>query len=216
MSGLLLLAASGLAREVLALGELLEGFESVTFLDDDPALWGTDVQGHPVRGGLDLVGEYPDHQVLVCVGRGTARRTIVRRLLAGGIRSDRFATAVHPGVRVPRSCRIGRGSIVLAGAVLTADVTVGDHVVVMPNATLTHDVVLEDFATVCAGVQLGGAVRVGSGAYLGMASVVREGLTVGTDAVLGMGAVLTAPLPAAETWVGVPARLLRARLEVER
>ncbi len=212
----MLLAATGLAREVLVMERDRGAHDTIRVLDDDPALWGTELDGVPVVGGLDLVGEYADHELLVCAGRGTSRRAIVERLADLGVGAGRYATVVHPRVHLPDGCRIGRGSIVLEGVVMTAAVDVGEHVVAMPHVTLTHDDVVEDFVTLCAGVNLGGRVRVRTGAYLGMGSCVREDVVVGEDAVLGMGAALTTGLPAGETWVGVPARRISIAVEVER
>jgi sugar O-acyltransferase (sialic acid O-acetyltransferase NeuD family) len=203
VSGLTLVAASGLAREVMAV--LPRGGREVRVLDDDPAKAGSHVGGALVEGGLELITNHPHDQVLVCAGRGAARRAIVARLTALGVGPDRYATVVHPSVDVPDTCTIGPGSILLAQVVLTSDVRVGSHVVAMPHVTLTHDVVVDDFATLCAGVTLGGGVHIRSGAYLGMSSSVREDLTVGADAVLGMGAALVADLPPGEVWTGVPA-----------
>jgi sugar O-acyltransferase (sialic acid O-acetyltransferase NeuD family) len=210
---LMLVAASGLAREALNAERLSGRFAEFRVVDDDPSLWGSTVAGERVVGGLDLVPEYDDHHLLVCAGRGSARRRIVERLSSMGVAPERFATVVHPRVLVPGDCTVGVGSILLEGVVLTAEVRLGDHVVVMPHVTLTHDDVVDDYATLCAGVTLGGAVRVHAGAYLGMSSCVREGLTVGVDATLGMGAALVDHLPDGQTWAGTPARpLAPARL----
>ena len=205
MERLILVAAGGLARETLAVERALGRFGVVRVLDDDPGLWGSTLAGAPVVGGLEEV-KREEGAIVVCAGRGTARRRIVSRLHDLGVTEDRYARVVHPGVDVPSGCVVGAGSILLAQVALTADVTVGRHVVAMPHVTLTHDDVVEDYATLCAGVTLGGEVRVGSGAYLGMSSCVRERLTVGTDATLGMGGVLLRDLPARQTWAGVPAR----------
>ena len=205
---LVLVAASGLAREVLAaLADEPSGFQVRGLLDDAPNLQGTSVGGVPVLGTIDTATVHPDAMFLVCAGRGASRDAIVERLAGWGVGDERYATFVHPCVPVPSTCRIGCGSVLLAGSVLTTDVNVGRHVVVMPNVTLTHDDKVSDFATLCAGVSLGGHVVVGQHAYLGMNSSVREHTTIGPRSVLGMGAVLLSDLPADQTWTGVPARL---------
>jgi acetyltransferase-like isoleucine patch superfamily enzyme len=81
----------------------------------------------------------------------------------------------------------------------------------MPNVTMTHDCVVADFATLAAGVSLGGGVRVGRAAYLGMNAAVHPGVRIGAGAVVGMGAVVLTDVPDGETWAGVPARALVPR-----
>jgi sugar O-acyltransferase (sialic acid O-acetyltransferase NeuD family) len=208
---LVLLAASGLAREVLAALEDRSELEVRGILDDAPNLQASAVGASQVVGTLDQVGEHGDAQLLVCAGSGRSRAAIVARLRHLGIDDDRYATVVHPTAVVPRTCRVGQGSILLAGTVLTGDVMVGQHVVAMPHVTLTHDDRVEDFVTLCAGVSLGGSVHVDAWAYLGMNSSVREHTTVGAGSVLGMGSVLLRDLPDGETWVGVPAAPRRGR-----
>jgi sugar O-acyltransferase (sialic acid O-acetyltransferase NeuD family) len=202
---LILVAASGLAREALAVVRR-SGHEVVGVLDDDVTRGGTTLDGVPVLGPVEEVKDHPDSALLLCVGRGSGRERLAARLAGLGVEADRYATVVHPAVDVPSGCEVGAGSILLAGVVLTADVRLGRHVVVMPHATLTHDDVVEDFATICAGVSLGGGVRVGRAAYLGMNASVRERVAVGAGAMLGMGAALVNDLPMNETWAGVPAR----------
>ncbi|WP_354003910.1 NeuD/PglB/VioB family sugar acetyltransferase [Cellulomonas cellasea] len=208
-SPIVLVAAGGLGREVLALLRAA-GEDVAGFLDDSPALRGASVDGAPVLGGVAHIATLPDVRVLVCAGQGSARAALVARLAEAGVGEARWARAIHPGVEVPAGCVVGPGAIMLAGVVLTASVTVGAHVVAMPQATLTHDVVVEDFATLCAGATLGGGVVVGRAAYVGMNASVRQGVRVGVGAVLGMGGALLRDLPDGETWVGVPARPLGA------
>lgn len=216
MKLLVLVGAGGLAREVLAVVETVGLYRDVLMVDDDPTLWGTTVGGVLVIGGLEALTEPGYGDVLVCAGRGSTRRLLVRRLAALGIAGDRFASVLHPSVGVPPGCTVGAGSILLAHTTLTADVQVGRHVVAMPQVTLTHDVVIDDFATLCAGVTLGGHVVVGEAAYVGMNACVREHVTVGPDATLGMGAVLLTDLPAGCIWAGVPAAALRPAPQLSR
>ncbi|WP_019180083.1 NeuD/PglB/VioB family sugar acetyltransferase [Microbacterium yannicii] len=203
-SGVLLIGASGLAREVLAAG--IRGVAGI--LDDDEALHGTEIDGVRVLGSVADAANR-EESLLACVGSGAGRRTIVDRLRQAGVDESRYATFAADSARIGRSSDVGSGSILLEGVVVTAHASVGHHVVVMPNCTITHDDEIGDFATLAAGVSLGGTVRIGEAAYVGMNACVREGLSVGADATIGMGAVVLADVPNAQTWAGVPAAPLR-------
>lgn len=205
MTEFLLVGASGLAREVRNVLRILDDSTVIGVLDDLPELWGSTLDDVTVLGGLEQVARHPRAQLVLCVGKGSARARILDRLTGLGVPATNYATVVHPGVEVPTGCEVGAGSVLLAGVVVTAAVRIGRHVVVMPNTTLTHDDVVEDFATLSAGVALGGAVHVGRFAHIGMNASVRERVSIGAGAILGMGAVLLTELPAGETWIGVPA-----------
>jgi sugar O-acyltransferase (sialic acid O-acetyltransferase NeuD family) len=203
---LVLVAASGLAREALQTIRAGDAYEVIGFVDDNPALWGEVIDDVKVLGGLEVVHDLADTAVLLCAGTGIARTSLASRL---GLQDGRYATVVPPNVLVPPSCAVGAGSVLFAGCVLTTTVSLGRHVVAMPNVVLTHDDVIDDFATLCAGVALGGSVHVGSRAYVGMNASVRQRRRVGADAVIGMGAVVLNDIPDGETWVGVPAERLQ-------
>jgi sugar O-acyltransferase (sialic acid O-acetyltransferase NeuD family) len=208
MSDLLLIGASGLAREALTVVRAAGQHDVIGFLDDDPMTWGRRFDEITVLGGVDEVRNFPATRLLLCPGRGPARGALARRLTELGRSDDDYLTVIDESVTIPPFCRVGAGSILLAGSVLTTNIELGRHVVVMPNVTLTHDDLIESFATLCAGVSLGGNVWIGGGAYIGMNASVREGVKVGKNSVLGMGAVLLTDLPAGQTWAGVPAHQL--------
>jgi sugar O-acyltransferase (sialic acid O-acetyltransferase NeuD family) len=211
MKDLILIAASGLAREVLVASHAQ--YRVVGILDDDASLHGSVCGGVPVVGGLD-VAVTRDEGLLICVGAGSARRTITHRLEALGVDDGRFETFISAGAHVPSGTVVGQGSILLAGVVVTAHVTIGRHVVVMPNVTLTHDDVVEDFVTIAAGVSLGGSVVLGTASYIGMNAAVRQHVRIGAESTVGMGAVVLRDVPAGETWANVPARLLAVAADV--
>jgi len=55
----------------------------------------------------------------------------------------------------------------------------------------------------------GGDIKVGKNVWIGAHVVVLPGVEIGDNVVIGAGAVVTKSVPFGETWVGVPAALLR-------
>lgn len=206
MTELLLVAASGLAREVMAAVRGGDQFDVLGLVDDDPSRIGAVLDGAHILGLVEDVRDYPAARVVVCAGSGMVRSEIVRRLAGAGVAQNRFATIVHPSVTIPEGCFVGEGSILLANVAITAAVQIGRHVVAMPQVTFSQGDIVEDFATLEAGATLGGSVIVGQAAYLGMNCSIRHRVRIGAQAIVGMAAAVDDDIPQAQSWSGVPAR----------
>ena len=74
-----------------------------------------------------------------------------------------FITLIHKDAYVSPSAHIGRGTVVMAGAVIQANVRIGKHCIINTGASVDHDCVLEDFVHVAPGTHLCGGVEVGEG-----------------------------------------------------
>ena len=200
----MLIAATGLAREVLATVRSSGRYDVVGFLDDD-AMAGTDVDGAPVLGTIDDSVQYTHAFFLVCLDSGRPREAVVERLSTLGIGSNRYATVLDTSVRMPEGCRIGRGSILLQNVTLTASVTLGRTSWPCQGLRSRTTTSWRTSRRYAAGTTLGGGVRIGRAAHLGMNSSVRERTSIGSCATVGMGAAVLSDVPDGETWVGVPA-----------
>jgi sugar O-acyltransferase (sialic acid O-acetyltransferase NeuD family) len=163
----------------------------------------------PILGPIDIARDRVSLSVVVTVGnpgRYDAKEAIVERL---DLDTDRYVTLIHPTASLGTQVTVGRGTVVLAGCVVTQGVTIGRHVAMMPNVVLTHDDDVGDFVILGAGARIGGGVTVGRGAYIGSGASIRESTVIGPGALIGMGSVVVDDVPPGETWAGVPARRLR-------
>jgi len=209
---LVIVGAGGLGREVLATARdcnmIRKQWEILGFLDSDERLSGTLVGGVPVLGGDEWCRNHHDESMrFVCaIGSPRTRSRVVERLSASNCR---FASVVHPEVRIPKSVAIGLGTVIMAGTKFTVDATIGSHVVVYLNCAITHDVSIGDFALIPSGCSLSGAVVLEEGVQLGSHVSVLPSRRIGAWSVIGAGSVVVQDIPAGCTAVGVPCRVIK-------
>ena len=95
---LLLVAASGLGRETAETVRASGEWDLVGWADDDPTLWGTEVDGLPVLGAPEVLLDHDDWSAVLCPGSGRVRSRIADRLVGGGLAEQRFARVTGAAV----------------------------------------------------------------------------------------------------------------------
>ena len=190
-----------------------EPFDPVAFLDDDSTLHGGTAHGLPVKGALELAKEFEDAWFLNAIGAPEVVAGRPEILARAGIPAARFATFIHPQAIVSVSARIGNGCLIFAGAVIGADVIVGDFSDVMSNAVISHGCTIGDCSFVASGAMLGGEVRIGEACFLGLNCSVRERLLIGSRSILGQGSVILNDVLDGSVMAGNPARKIRDTLK---
>lgn len=210
---LIVYGASGFGREVAWLAQMCGTYEIACFTDDDETKQGSILNDIPVMSLSEGRREFPRARLVGGVGTPGTRQAMMERASEAGFA---FETVIHPKAEYSRHLRIGIGTVICAGTVLTTNIILGRHVQINLNCTVGHDAILDDYATLAPGVHVSGWVHLGRRVYVGTGAVLVHGtsaspLIVGDDAVIGAGACVTKSVPAGETWVGVPARPVAGR-----
>jgi sugar O-acyltransferase (sialic acid O-acetyltransferase NeuD family) len=94
---------------------------------------------------------------------------------------------IAPTAHVSRHATIGRGTIVMHGAIVNANASVGNNCIINTRAVVEHGVTVEDYCHISTGAILNGEVYIGAGSYVGSGSVIKEGVSIGKGCLVGMG-----------------------------
>ena len=190
--------AGGFSKEVQWLIDETPHFEFEDFVD----------QEHEPNFHA-ILQRYPNEIFFAAMGVGTPE--ILKKISTAFInyKNLQWPNIIHPSVLGDfPNIKMGPGTLICAGNVLTTDINLGYFNIINLGSTLGHDLNTGDYCVINPNCSTSANVKLVGDNLIGVGSSLLANTTVGKGAVLGAGAVLTKDVPAGEVWAGVPAEKL--------
>ena len=167
------------------------------------------INGYPMLGRTEELNEWPTEiSIAISVGTPKIKKQIVEKIYNPHIS---YPTLIHPNVIIGDSdyVKIGKGCIICAGNMITTNIEINDFVILNLGCTVGHDVLINSYSAFMPSCNISGEVLIGEGVYCGTGVKIINQTSIGKFAIVGAGAVVTKPLPAYCTAVGVPAKVIK-------
>ncbi|MEW6607529.1 MAG: acetyltransferase [bacterium] len=212
----IILGAGEQGRVVLNILQYNKDVQILCFIDicDNPQIWGTEVKGIKILGGLSLLPELYKNKADGCiVAFGDNKRRIELSDAAKKIGYS-LINAIHPSAVISKCAILGEGIVISPNVSINPDVKIGNNAIINTGAIVEHDCIIEDGVHIAPGVHLAGGVKVKKNAFVGIGATVIDDLTIGENSIIGAGTVIIRDVPDNVTVVGIPGRIIRRRNEL--
>ena len=214
MKNIVIIGAGGVGREVSLIiqqiNELEQTWNLLGFIDDNTDNWGKVINGYSVIGGIDSLEFLSnDTYIVIAIANYKVKKNIVNKIN----NKFKFATIVHPKVWIHDYMTVGEGTIIYEGAILTANIEIGNHVIISPKCGVGHDSIIKDYVSLLWNVNISGNDIIEEGVMMGSGSTVIQGKKIGKASIVGAGAVVIKDVDIYSTVVGVPAKTIKVDYE---
>ena len=182
--------------------------------------FGNEVYHHLINDGFDVT-LYDDNKegfkrpsdinyktdlVLVAIGDPIIRCKVVNSLPD----NVKFFTFISSkSIILDKNVKIGEGSIICAGSVITSNVVIGKHCQFNPNTTIAHDCIIGDYFTATPGVNISGNCKLGNFVYFGTNSCCKQKIEVCDNVTIGMNSGVLKNINESGVYIGTPLKKIK-------
>lgn len=208
---MIVIGAKGFAKELL---EILyeNGVHEICFFDDVTKVVPKTLYGkYPVITDIEELAEVLklSPNFIIGVGGTVIREKVAQKIISVGGRLQSLvsnkASVGHFGTTY------SDGTVILNGAIITNDVTIGEGCIINKSSILSHDVTIGNYCEVSPGARLLGRVIIDDYTSVGTNAVILPSVKIGRNCVIGAGAVVTKDVPDNQTVVGIPAKAINSK-----
>ncbi|MCG8502956.1 MAG: acetyltransferase [Firmicutes bacterium] len=169
--------------------------------------------------GYSILANHEDFSILnkvfggiVAIGDNWIRHRVTLRI--NNVDPDfNFITVIHPFASIARGVKIGKGTVIMAGAVINSDTLIGEHCIVNTNASIDHDSMVGHYVSMAPNTSTGGRVKIDDYAAIGLGANIIHNRAIGKHTVIGAGSTVIRDIPPYVVACGTPCKIIRERKE---
>lgn len=208
---ILIIGASGHAKVIIDIVERLNKHCIVGLIDSFKPI-GTQLMGYPIIGHEkdlpQLQKKYNVNTGIIAIGDNWIRKVMYKKIMAIAPGFN-FVAAVHPNAVIGKDVKIGKGTIVIAGAIINSAANIGKFCIINTKASLGHDSIMKPFSSLAPDATVGGNVTIGAFASICLSASVIQNITIGKHAIIGAKALVNKNVEDFQLAYGIPAKSVR-------
>ena len=94
---------------------------------------------------------------------------------------------VSPLAYVSKHAVIGKGTIIMHGAIVNAGAVIGNNCIINTNSLIEHDVMIGDHAHISTEATINGGVVIKDKVFVGSRVIIKNNITIGESSIIGAG-----------------------------
>ena len=202
---MIIIGTGGHARVVAEVAKLLD-YEIKGFIDLNYSGKEELILGFPVLGGLEQLKYLPSCiSFFAAIGENAERKQVFDDMVDKGYLPIML---VHPTAIIGEGVKLGKGSLICAGSIITTNAQIGDNSIINTGAIIDHETEVGTNSHIGPGSKIAGRVKIGDLAFIGTGVSVMNNIQIGDSVTVGAGSIIIRDVPPNSKVVGVPGRIL--------
>ncbi|MFB9057599.1 acetyltransferase [Mariniflexile ostreae] len=208
---IIIIGASGHAKVIIDIIEQLEDYTIVGLIDSFKPK-GSFIFQYEILGNEKdipaLSQTYDFYAGIIAIGDNWTRKNIYKKIIKI-VPEFEFISAIHPKSIIGKGVKIGKGTVIMAGAIVNSDAKIEDFCIINTGALLEHDCNLGKFASLAPNATVGGNVKIGAFSAICLSANVIQDISIGIHSIIGAGALVNRKVGDYKMVYGIPGKVIK-------
>lgn len=209
MENLVIVGGGGNGREILEwikdINQINPIWNVLGFIDDNLNVLKEANCDFKVIGKINEWERFEDVYFAMGIANPVTKEIVSKNLLEKGAK---FASIIHPSVRIAENASYGQGMVAYPGAYLCSNTRVGNFVTLL-SSKISHDCIIRDYCTILSYCGVNGNTTLGKRVFVGNHATIVQGKKIEDDVNIGIGSVVLTDLEKGVHVFGNPARIFK-------